>query len=351
MDNCKNKVSQKYLGRILHGDYSAALKQKVRDSITLLQNFEKTGSKIIPYISAWHGDDRKMWYEYTGQGFCELLHTDCDSIADALRKAIVDQRVYRYLEVDDKVEEKIITRDELLGSWKGLREEVKKTGEVDAVYKIAIRGEKSVWLKDLANIESFPEDDIHISVGFLTNVTKEMALKDLFEEIGYIDELTKLPRRSILDRILELNVGNFQRGHIVDFILMMIDVDHFKAVNDKYGHQAGDYVLSTLSEVMTSLKRKQDEFGRYGGEEFYGFTVGDISLGANFAERLRARIEQTDFIFKGSPIKITVSIGLASAVQVNLDNKLTADELIRLADKRLYMAKSLGRNQVVCHGV
>ena len=174
-----------------------------------------------------------------------------------------------------------------------------------------------------------------------------MEIKDLFEKIGYIDELTLLPRRSILERILELNVGNIQRGHINDFILMMIDVDHFKVVNDTYGHQAGDYVLATLAQVMTSLKRKQDEFGRYGGEEFYGFTVGDITIGANFAERLRRKIENTDFIYMDKQIKITVSIGLASAAQVKQNDKLTAEELVRLADKRLYVAKNQGRNRVV----
>ncbi len=138
-----------------------------------------------------------------------------------------------------------------------------------------------------------------------------------------------------------------QRGHIEDFVLMMIDVDHFKLVNDTHGHQAGDYILATLADVMTSTTRKQDEIGRYGGEEFYGFTVGDITIGLKFAERLRKRIEKYKFTYKDKNIPITVSIGLVSATQAGKVESLTADQLIFSVDKRLYAAKQGGRNRVV----
>lgn len=343
----EDKIQKQYFGRILEGQYSAALRTRVSEGVGVFVECEKIGHQIIPYISAWHEDDRIIWYEYAGQEFCDLLGCSFEKLAESFRKSIIDQRVYRYRDREKKVEEKIITRDELRGAWKGLREEVKESGRVEAVYKVLTSDNNTVWLKDQATIETFEEDNICISIGFLTDVTKEMELKDLFERIGYIDELTKLPKRSILDRILEINIGNLQRGHIEDFVLMMIDVDHFKLVNDTHGHQAGDYILATLADVMTSTTRKQDEIGRYGGEEFYGFTVGDITTGLKFAERLRKRIEKYKFTYKDKNIPITVSIGLVSATRAGKVESLTADQLIFSADKRLYAAKQGGRNRVV----
>ena len=334
-------------GRILGGNYSERLANRVRERLAVLKEFVQLNPPVIPYLCAWHQDDRIIWYEFAGEAFCDLLRCDCQSLAEVLRGAIVDRRVYRYSDMEHRVEEKIITRDELRGSWKGLRREVEKSGMVEAIYKVKVSDEKHVWLKDQANIEHFDEDGICLSVGFLTDVSKEMELKDLFEKIGYIDELTRLPKRSILDRMLEVNIGNFQRGNIDDFVLMMIDVDHFKSVNDNYGHLAGDYVLANLAEVMTATTRKQDEIGRYGGEEFYGFTVGNISLGLKFAERLRKNVEKARFVYQGQTIPITVSIGLVSATQLGDAKILSADQLIFAADKRLYAAKHAGRNLVV----
>lgn len=337
------------LGRILSGQYSEKLMNRVREQVAMLRNFEGTGTQIIPYMCAWQNDRKVIWYEYAGKHFCELLRCDISTLAENLRAAIIDQRVYRYTKVKHKVEEKIITREELFqSSWKGLREEVEKTGEVDAVYQLSLGGDKTIWLKDQAIIENFKSDGICVSVGFLSNVTKEMELKDLFEKIGYIDELTRLPKRHILDRILEINIGNLQRGNIDDFVLMMIDVDHFKKVNDTHGHLAGDYVLSHLAEVMTSTKRKHDEIGRYGGEEFYGMTIGNISLGLKFAERLRQKVAKASFVYDGENIPITVSIGLASATQLGKPESFSPEQLIFMADKRLYAAKERGRNCVVC---
>lgn len=340
-------IKNKYIGRIMRGQYSAELTGRIKECIVALHGLEKAHIPIIPYISAWKDDGQQViWYEFVGQSFCDLLHCSCEEVAEVFRRSIIDRRQYRYLDIEEKVEEEIITRDELPGFWKGLREEVEENGAVDAVYHVLQSEDRNIWLKDQARMEAFPADGICISVGFLSDVTKEMELKDLFEKIGYIDELTRLPKRSILDRILEVNIGNLQRGNIADFVLMMIDVDHFKRVNDTYGHQAGDYVLANLAEVMKATTRKHDEIGRYGGEEFYGFTVGDLALGRRFAERLRKNVEKTVFEYKGKVIPVTISIGLASASRLPKKD-LTADRIIFMADKRLYAAKQGGRNMVV----
>ena len=91
-------------------------------------------------------------------------------------------------------------------------------------------------------------------------------------------------------------------------------------------------------------KRKEDEIGRYAGEEFYGISHGNIESGRNFAERLRRIIEKTPFVYEGENIPITISIGVATAKELS---ELSPEYLIATADRRLYGAKMAGRNRVV----
>ena len=151
----ENKIQKQYFGRILEGQYSAALRTRISEAVGVFVECEKIGHQIIPYIAAWHEDDRIIWYEYAGQEFCDLLDCGFEKLAESFRKSIIDQRVYRYKDREKKVEEKIITRDELRGAWKGLREEVKESGRVEAVYKVLIGNNNTIWLKDQASIETF----------------------------------------------------------------------------------------------------------------------------------------------------------------------------------------------------
>jgi diguanylate cyclase (GGDEF)-like protein len=275
-------------GKILAGGFSQRLCRRLTECVAALATLEKISSPIVPYISAWHEHEKILWYEYVGAGFLALLGCERREVDEVFRQSIVDRRLYRYAERESRVEEEIVTRAELQGDQAGLREEVKKAGVVEFVYQLALPVGKRIWLKDQANIEIFVEDQICLSIGCLTEVTKEMEQKDLLEKIGYFDELTKLPKRTILQRIIEMNIGNLRRGHINDFVFLLLDLDHFKGVNDTYGHQAGDQVLLGFAEVMRATKRHEDEIGRYGGEEFYGFSIGDLKNGLQFAERLRA---------------------------------------------------------------
>jgi diguanylate cyclase (GGDEF)-like protein len=305
---------------------------------------ESLGVPLIPYISAWKEDDQIIWYEYIGQRLIKLLRCHPADAAQAFRESVIDRRVYKYPDLDKDIEEEIIPGQDLSGYQDDLREEGKKTGVVEAVYKLRLEDKSVIWLKDRANVETFKQDNACLSLGCLIDVTKEMEQKDLLERIGYFDELTKLPNRKILNRIFEINIGRVERGHLDDFVFLMIDIDHFKSINDNFGHQAGDYVLSGIAEVMNSIKRKEDEIGRYGGEEFYALSPGNIQSGQQFAERLRTIVEKTPFVFEGKTIFITISIGVASALELE---ELVDDQLIKIADKRLYIAKQEGRNKVV----
>jgi diguanylate cyclase (GGDEF)-like protein len=124
----------------------------------------------------------------------------------------------------------------------------------------------------------------------------------------------------------------------------MVDIDHFKEVNDSYGHQAGDTVLKRIADILTGQIRKGDIVGRYGGEEF-GIVVscGSEEEVGILAERLRERVEKHQFETPRGVVSVTVSIG-GKTVR---DPSSTPEDLVRLADEALYLAKETGRNRVV----
>ena len=336
-----------YYGNILIGGFSTNLCRRLTDCLTTMRALDTMCLTVIPYIAAWRGEGKIIWYEHVGARFLTILNCKPSEVAEVFRQSIIDRRLYRYAGAETKVNEEILTREELRIAQYGLREEVKNEGAVECIYKLSLPGEKTIWLKDQAKIESFVDDDVYLSIGFLTEVTKEMEQKELLEKFGYFDELTKLPKRSIMQRIIEMNIGNLFRGYIKDFIFLLLDIDHFKTVNDTYGHQAGDQLLLSLAETMCSTKRKEDEIGRYGGDEFYGFSIGGLKDGLQFAERLRSTVKDTTCVYNQQRIPVTISIGLVVASQLAEVGNLTVEELVKVADRRLYAAKQAGRDRVM----
>ncbi len=122
----------------------------------------------------------------------------------------------------------------------------------------------------------------------------------------------------------------------------MVDLDHFKNVNDTYGHLAGDAVLREAARRMRASTRIYDEIGRYGGEEFVAVAPGcDVSSALNLAERIRATIGEDTIDTFDAPIPVTASLGVA----MNGEGR-DAGSLIRAADAALYKAKNTGRNRI-----
>ena len=334
-----------YSGRILAGDYSSTLKQRVAELVAAFELFDTTGIPGIPYITAWHNDDNIMWYEFAGREFTGFFGCNTRELPDVFRNAVIDHRVFHRRELESEIQETVRSRLELSRIRSGLRAKVTESGMVEADYKVSLGNDNDyIWLKDRAMVEYFEEDRVSVSSGFLTDVTNEMAHKELLEKIGYFDMLTNLPNRIIMQRSLEIKLAEFCRGHIDDFTFLLMDIDHFKRVNDNYGHLAGDYVLSSLAQIITSWKRRADVIGRYGGEEFYGLVFGDIMKGKEFAERMRQKVKAAPFVFQMQKIPLTVSIGLVAASELDDPSEKT---LIDTADRRLYQAKNEGRNKVV----
>lgn len=157
------------------------------------------------------------------------------------------------------------------------------------------------------------------------------------------DSLTGLDsKRYFLERLEMDFIHHGRTGHPLSIVIL--DIDHFKKVNDSNGHLAGDFVLKQLGELLLKILRKGDALGRYGGEELV-FSLRDTPLdGARvFAERLRVLIQDHSFVYDGTRIPITASFGVA--VFLN-DNFSTCAELLKAADDFLYQAKKAGRNRV-----
>ena len=160
------------------------------------------------------------------------------------------------------------------------------------------------------------------------------------------DKLTGLYNRRYLQEIL----GQlFRESNLKDneLSLMMIDVDFFKSINDTYGHLTGDLVLKRVAKVIKDNLYAYDTLVRYGGEEFLiMLTDTDIKTAQEVADKLRQAIESLTWEFTTEPISITASFGISSSKTVDSDDP---EELLRMADRALYVAKNRGRNTVVCN--
>ncbi len=161
--------------------------------------------------------------------------------------------------------------------------------------------------------------------------------------LSMTDELTGLSNRRYFDSSLEKEFLRAQRYNN-KLTLVMFDIDHFKGVNDTYGHPCGDYILKQVANAALQTFRKTDTVFRYGGEEFVVIlTETDIKQALIPLERFRKTIETLYLNYLGQDLNITVSIG---ACQYN-SNILTKEELLQKTDDALYEAKNSGRNKTV----
>jgi putative two-component system response regulator len=171
-------IDRDYCGQILRGRYSTKLKKRVASYISLFRNINSKVNPTIPYISAWRDStDRSIWYEFVGTRLLMLLECQSCEAAELFRDSIHKRCSFEYSNVNGIIKE-ILDRDKLNGVRDQLRDQVKNTGNVEAVYKVVLRDGGSVWLKDQATLETFPDDGICLSIGALMDVTREMELEE-----------------------------------------------------------------------------------------------------------------------------------------------------------------------------
>ena len=170
-------------------------------------------------------------------------------------------------------------------------------------------------------------------------------LEELNRELEYrsgVDSLTRVcNRRNMEVQLNEVRNAYIRTGNI--FSVMMLDIDDFKQVNDKYGHYAGDEVLKMLAKLLEENVRKYDKVSRWGGEEFLLLFPGlkkDTALMR--AEAIRKTIEEAVCIYDCKEISITVTIGVAT-----IENNESVEEVVARADEALYLGKNTGKNRVM----
>jgi diguanylate cyclase (GGDEF)-like protein len=175
-----------------------------------------------------------------------------------------------------------------------------------------------------------------------TNRLQLQAANRELQKLSSTDRLTSLYNRGHWEEVLRLEHARHVR-YGTSAALVMFDIDHFKRVNDTYGHQCGDRVIQRVADVVREHTRDADIAGRYGGEEFAVLMPDtDKHGGAMFAERLRAAVEALDVMHEGESIHCTISLGVADMVRPIDDYKT----LIERADQALYASKENGRNRV-----
>lgn len=174
----------------------------------------------------------------------------------------------------------------------------------------------------------------------------ELQLEQNLHRSASIDGLTGIFNRQYFMKRAAEEVAYASRHHRLIGVIM-IDIDHFKIINDTHGHQMGDFVLNRFASIINAEKRPEDVFARYGGEEFIILPRGELSKeGMHFqCERLRQTIEAAEFAFGEARVRITISLGFHLSMVVNGGQGLLIDAWISKADDALYRAKDLGRNR------
>lgn len=231
-------------------------------------------------------------------------------------------------------------------------EKSRKNGNVNkwqADYLIRRKDGRKIWLTDISYPWLDKNGKIIGSVGSLRDITErvhaEILVTSELVRLAHTDSLTGLAnRQSFFDTIgKEIKRVKRSGNH---FSILLVDVDHFKKVNDTYGHLSGDRVINDMARIMKSCVRDSDIVARIGGEEFGIFLPDTPENGAFWvADRICNNVSRHNFFVEKSilPIKCTVSIGVSSSES---SAEVTPTELYKRADMRLYIAKNTGRNQV-----
>lgn len=179
--------------------------------------------------------------------------------------------------------------------------------------------------------------------GISRDITESKQREDELRVMASTDFLTGVASRRTFIGDVEYEIARMHRDATVPCSILMFDLDHFKQVNDTYGHATGDEVLKHLVNLMTGEIRKVDRIGRLGGEEFaILMPAADLSSAQIFAERLRQKVESTPMCVDGQSITVTVSIGLS---EIDASDQSSSMALERI-DRALYKAKNNGRNRV-----
>ena len=205
-------------------------------------------------------------------------------------------------------------------------------------HRIIRRDDKVVWIRNTMVPHRDEQGLMMHYDGLIEDITERKLAEEELKRLAATDKLTGAYNRTKCHEILEREIERVKR-HNQPLSIIIFDIDHFKEVNDRYGHSAGDYVLKTIADIVRESIRKIDYFVRWGGEEFMIISSEtNLNEASALAERIREIIESSTFQNVG---KVTVSFGVTEFREND-----TEDSLIKRADDAMYEAKKKGRNRV-----
>jgi diguanylate cyclase (GGDEF)-like protein/PAS domain S-box-containing protein len=221
-----------------------------------------------------------------------------------------------------------------------MRDDVPRESSVYLHHKDGHRVPVSVRVNTLKNNKGEIVGGVELFSDISNIEANSLRLKEL-EQLALVDNLTQLANRHYLNRELESRMQEFER-YGVSFGVLLMDIDHFKGVNDTYGHDVGDEVLQCVANTLISVSRPFDLYGRWGGEEFLAIirNVSNAELEI-VANRVRVMVENSYVLNDNKRLSVTISIGATTVKESD-----SVKEIVKRADTLLYQSKENGRNQV-----
>jgi len=214
--------------------------------------------------------------------------------------------------------------------------------DLDSTNGTWVQGDRLCGARQLAEGDRIQLGEGVLLKTSLQDALEQQATRRLYES-AVLDPLTRVHNRRYLDERLEEELAFAQRHHTC-LSLLLLDIDHFKRINDTLGHQAGDAVLRVVAGTLHKMIRTEDLVARYGGEEFVVVARGiDAANAMIFAERIRRLVAGLSIPWEGRPVHVTVSIGVATFSVERRYGRST--DLVEDADRALYRAKESGRNR------
>ena len=269
----------------------------------------------------------------------ERLSTMQDNLSAAHEGAAQSQKAARRLD------------DELRQHVGGLQHSVLEASDLASLKQVVrtrldgLLQTADAYQQQCSRHESQLDERLKQLLGRVTSLEQAASgLRQRLEEqrqLALVDTLTELPNRAAWDERLGVELARRQR-YGGELLLAIVDVDHFKRINDGFGHLAGDRVLKIIAGELRKRLRKTDFIARFGGEEFALLLPHTaLTAGVNLLNELREGIERCPFHFKGEPVTVTISAGLSA-----VSGGESAEQAFERADHALYAAKAAGRNRI-----